>query len=81
MKLLNCFFSFKRTLEVNIFLIKKYAVLSKILLLLLYIIPITYFFIAFTKCGLGFNELAISHDSRMAEYIWYCPCGAGADVV
>lgn len=27
----------------------------------------THFFIAFTKCGLGFNELAVSHDSRMVE--------------
>lgn len=33
----------------------------------------SYFFIAFTKCGLGSNELVVSHDSRMVEYIWYCP--------
>lgn len=39
------------------------------------------FFIAFTKCGLGLYELAKSHDSRMVEYKWYCPCGACADVV
>lgn len=41
----------------------------------------THFFIAFTKCGLGLHELALSHDSRIVEYIWYCPCGAGTDVV